>query len=42
MIIANAGGRVDGDTLRSLELLDEFTAPKGGVTTIVVAHHTGE
>ncbi|KAK0515179.1 hypothetical protein JMJ35_002558 [Cladonia borealis] len=39
-ILANAGGRINDNTLRSIECLDQLTAAKGGVTTIVVAHHT--
>ena len=41
-IISNAGGRVNDETLRHIESLDHLTAAKGGVTTIVVAHHTGK
>ena len=40
--MANAGGRINDDTLQSIIVLDQLTTAKGGVTTIVVAHHTGE
>lgn len=40
VIMANAGGRINDDTLKSIIGLDQLTAAKGGVTTIVVAHHT--
>ena len=35
-ILSNAGGRVDGDVIRSLIVLDSIA----GVGTVVVVHHT--
>ena len=40
-IIANAGGRVDADVIRSIIGLDALADAKGGVTSVIVAHHTG-
>ena len=35
-ILNNAGGRVDGDAIRSLVVLDSIA----GVSTVIVIHHT--
>ena len=40
--MANGGGRVDAGALRSIEVLDALAAEKGGVSNVVVAHHTGK
>ena len=37
-VVSNAGGRVTGDALQNIMMLDNFV----GVGTVIVVHHTGE